>query len=221
LIVQVINVGAHAMPVGQMKINAIRLVGGMSVLDYLNTCDGRRPGTALQHVVDKLSNLEDVIHWFLHAGLIDADTHSHYLQLANASSWHPITAFRQLIALRETLYQLLLPVALGNAINPQMIEALNDVLTKTASRRMLVTSPIGVIWCWRRGENLEEMTDSLCGVIAVQAATLLTCEDLIRLKACATPNCDWLFLDTSKNGRRRWCQMNVCGSREKSRRAVG
>ncbi|MFK3795237.1 MULTISPECIES: CGNR zinc finger domain-containing protein [unclassified Pseudomonas] len=39
----------------------------------------------------------------------------------------------------------------------------------------------------------------------------MTSPDRLRLKACATPDCDWLFLDTSKNGRRRWCQMNVCG----------
>ena len=32
------------------------------------------------------------------------------------------------------------------------------------------------------------------------------------------PSCRWLFLDTSRNGRRRWCSMATCGSRIKARR---
>ncbi|MCK4450409.1 MAG: CGNR zinc finger domain-containing protein, partial [Anaerolineae bacterium] len=30
--------------------------------------------------------------------------------------------------------------------------------------------------------------------------------------------CDWLFVDASKNHSRRWCSMNMCGSRVKARR---
>jgi predicted RNA-binding Zn ribbon-like protein len=43
---------------------------------------------------------------------------------------------------------------------------------------------------------------------------LLTGGDLTRLKACQ--RCDWLFLDASKNGARRWCSMRSCGSHSKS-----
>ena len=39
-----------------------------------------------------------------------------------------------------------------------------------------------------------------------------------RLKICDGPNCSWLFLDTSKAGRRRWCDMADCGNAAKSRR---
>jgi predicted RNA-binding Zn ribbon-like protein len=45
-----------------------------------------------------------------------------------------------------------------------------------------------------------------------------TCPDRhFRLKAC--PDCDWLFLDRSKNGSRIWCDMAVCGNRQKARRS--
>jgi predicted RNA-binding Zn ribbon-like protein len=37
-----------------------------------------------------------------------------------------------------------------------------------------------------------------------------------RLHRCPGRNCGWIFLDTS--GRRRWCSMQTCGSREKMRR---
>jgi predicted RNA-binding Zn ribbon-like protein len=37
-----------------------------------------------------------------------------------------------------------------------------------------------------------------------------------RLHRCPGRDCGWVFLDTS--GRRRWCSMQTCGSREKMRR---
>ncbi len=208
------------MSIGELKINAIRLVGGAAVLDYLNTCDGRRPGTGLREVVDKLSNLEDIVHWFRHAGLIDDQEHQHFVALVQRSSWHTVTAFEQLIDFREALYRLLLPMALNRNPEPASLEALNQALADTADQRLLVLTPAGVIWRWRVGEDLSSMTAGFIGRLAVQAAALLTSYDLTRLRACATPDCDWLFLDTSKNGRRRWCQMNVCGAREKVKRAM-
>jgi predicted RNA-binding Zn ribbon-like protein len=38
-----------------------------------------------------------------------------------------------------------------------------------------------------------------------------------RVKACAEPNCRWAFLDLSRNGSRRWCDMSECGNRAKNR----
>jgi predicted RNA-binding Zn ribbon-like protein len=209
------------MSIGQLKINAIRLVGGVSVLDYLNTCDGRRPGTTLAAVVDKLSNLEEIVHWFLHAGLIGEAEHARCVELVQQSSWHSLTAFRQLIDFRESLYRLFLRVALGEAVESDELCALNDVIVSTASQRVLASASTGFAWAWRPCDTLDGMTAGFIGRIAVQAASLLTSPDLSRLKLCALPDCDWLFVDTSKNGRRRWCQMNVCGAKEKARRAVG
>ena len=50
------------------------------------------------------------------------------------------------------------------------------------------------------------------------AADLLTSSDLARVRECDSESCFWLFLDTSKSGTRRWCDMKVCGNREKARR---
>jgi predicted RNA-binding Zn ribbon-like protein len=52
--------------------------------------------------------------------------------------------------------------------------------------------------------------------IAESVFVLLTRGPLDRLGAC--PSCGWLFVDTSKNGRRRWCSMASCGARDKARR---
>ncbi len=60
------------------------------------------------------------------------------------------------------------------------------------------------------GTNLT----SLIPPIVASAVDLLTSERLSLVKRCA--ECDWLFLDTSKNGKRRWCKA-ACGNRARSR----
>ncbi|WP_443691321.1 CGNR zinc finger domain-containing protein [Pseudomonas sp.] len=37
-----------------------------------------------------------------------------------------------------------------------------------------------------------------------------------KIKQCE--GCTWLFIDTSKNHRRRWCSMATCGNRAKAQR---
>jgi predicted RNA-binding Zn ribbon-like protein len=54
--------------------------------------------------------------------------------------------------------------------------------------------------------------------VAAAAHRLLTATELSRLKRCV--GCPWLFLDRSKNGSRRWCSMEFCGTEEKMRRYV-
>lgn len=200
----------------QLKISSLRLVGGLAVLDFLNTCNGRRPGSSLEEVVDNLGTLEDVVRWFEHAGLIDEEVFEHCLGLAE----HPLaaTSFNRLVAFREQLYQLLLPLAEGKAIDVEALNDLNQVLADTACQRRLVTHGQDVAWQWCAPRELTDLTDNFISRLATQTANLLTGPDQFRLKACATHDCDWLFLDSSKNGGRRWCQMNICGSREKARK---
>ena len=38
-----------------------------------------------------------------------------------------------------------------------------------------------------------------------------------RLRLCAAPDCRWAFVDTSRGGNGRWCSMEVCGNRQKTR----
>jgi len=54
--------------------------------------------------------------------------------------------------------------------------------------------------------------------ITQAAADLLLSGQLDRVRQCAGENCTWLFLDTSRNGTRRWCEMSACGNRAKVRR---
>jgi predicted RNA-binding Zn ribbon-like protein len=47
---------------------------------------------------------------------------------------------------------------------------------------------------------------------------LLSSADVDRVRECGEETCKWLFLDTSRNGARRWCDMRICGNRAKAKR---
>jgi predicted RNA-binding Zn ribbon-like protein len=55
--------------------------------------------------------------------------------------------------------------------------------------------------------------DTIVETVAVSVAR----GDWSRIKLCAAPDCRWAFHDTSRSGRGRWCSMDVCGNRHKTR----
>lgn len=52
-------------------------------------------------------------------------------------------------------------------------------------------------------------------LLAEAAARLLTEKDLTLVRRCENPACVLHFYDTSRNHRRRWCSMDICGNRMK------
>ncbi len=67
--------------------------------------------------------------------------------------------------------------------------------------------------------RLEEPgIEGLLALIAQSAADLLLSPAAERVKICPGDRCNWLFLDESPSGRRRWCSMAVCGNRAKAKR---
>jgi predicted RNA-binding Zn ribbon-like protein len=73
------------------------------------------------------------------------------------------------------------------------------------------TTPFAPSWALDDPRRLRFST-------AADAIALLTDpRRLARVSRCPGRDCGWLFLNLS--GRRRWCSMSACGSREKMRRA--
>ena len=60
--------------------------------------------------------------------------------------------------------------------------------------------------------NCDLVPDVLAGV--AEARAVGTWE---RLKACSLSSCQWAFYDRSKNRSGRWCSMQTCGNRTKTR----
>ncbi len=56
-------------------------------------------------------------------------------------------------------------------------------------------------------------------LVAHSAVALLSDpRERARVKLCPGRNCGWLFLDETKNARRKWCMMETCGNRAKAAR---
>lgn len=67
-----------------------------------------------------------------------------------------------------------------------------------------------------RRHPLAAARTALDAATAHSALMLVTFREPQRLKIC--PNCQWLFLDRSRNRSRTWCDMTVCGNRVKASR---
>ncbi|SCG43353.1 Conserved protein containing a Zn-ribbon-like motif, possibly RNA-binding [Micromonospora echinaurantiaca] len=59
---------------------------------------------------------------------------------------------------------------------------------------------------------------ALAGLLAV-VAEAVALGTWSRLKACREPSCRWAYYDHSRNRRRTWCSMEICGNRAKARAA--
>ncbi|MBO1420381.1 CGNR zinc finger domain-containing protein, partial [Streptomyces sp. FH025] len=57
----------------------------------------------------------------------------------------------------------------------------------------------------------------LVSTLARDAIALLTGPYADRIRECGAHNCQLIFVDTSRPGRRRWCSMERCGNRNKVR----
>jgi len=92
---------------------------------------------------------------------------------------------------------------------------LNRMLAEAMAAAEIVPADAGYRWDWREEEGRPMR---LLWPVVRSAAELLTGSELARVKFCPGEGCGWLFLDTTRNGTRRWCEMDVCGSRAKMRR---
>ena len=55
------------------------------------------------------------------------------------------------------------------------------------------------------------------GAVLAAAAEAMADGSWQRLKACRADDCRWAFVDHARNHSRQWCDMRVCGNRQKAR----
>jgi predicted RNA-binding Zn ribbon-like protein len=117
--------------------------------------------------------------------------------------------------LRESIRSIFSSLAAGKRPTEHDLGVLNlDLAVSLSHARVLPTSGGGYEWGWT-GRNL----DAPIWPVSRSAADLLASDQERRLvRECGAGDCQWLFLDTSKNRSRQWCSMQSCGNREKARR---
>ncbi len=186
--------------------------GGALCLDFVNTLNGRK----LALLRDDLRSYSDLISWARQAGVLHP---SDVRELESASqhfSSRANSALNKARDLRETIYRIFSAIAAEKRPADDDLKSINDVLVEALRHSRIVRRDGGYSRSWSepRGADLE----SPLWPVAHSAAELLTSPDIHRVRECASETCAWLFLDKSKNRTRRWCDMKVCGNREKARR---
>ena len=195
----------------QAAFRPLRLLGDRLCLDFANTIEsplGERPH-------DFLTGYADLARWGHHAALLTDVETARLLAEAQRRPDDAATTFGRALELRGAIYRLFRAVARDEAPTAPDVAVLEREHRSAMAHARLTPHGTGFRWCWDEGDDLDRM---LWPVVR-SAVELLTEEAPERVKECpGTGDCGWLFYDTSKNGTRRWCSMEGCGSRAKMRR---
>jgi predicted RNA-binding Zn ribbon-like protein len=129
-------------------------------------------------------------------------------------------ALAEAIAMREAIYRLASALASGAAVNDRDFAVLSDALALAPARQQLTRLANGFAW----RIDLGNVAGAGLLIPVLLAPVLWSAGDLMvggahrRIRQCANDRCLWLFVDASKSGTRRWCDMAACGNRAKARR---
>lgn len=176
-------------------------MGGSLCLDFVNTVGGRVGQAVLR---DKLPDVRSLAAWSEAAGLLkrsegNALTDSHR---------------RRAIRLREAIYWISRLAIDNSKPQPRDMQVLSGELTVAGRHRRFIRDESAFRWKWDAPESPERFL----WILAQSAADLLASDEVALLRQCGGEECGWLFLDTSRNHSRQWCDMKDCGNRAKVRR---
>jgi len=176
-------------------------VGNVLCLDFANTVN-KRPNPHR----DALASVDAFTQWAEAAELRLAGE-----PLRDTPAPGPSAELAQGRRLREAIYRVFSAVASGE--EPRAADFATIVTTYASVLAAAQPRHDGSRFSlyWPPPYTVRQIT----GMVAASAAKLLLNGPLERVGEC--PSCHWLFLDTSRGGRRRWCSMAVCGARAKAR----
>ncbi len=181
-------------------------VGGNLALDFANTVHSR----GMTDPGDDLRVAADLVEWAGQAGLLRA---TEIAQLRRAPPQN--ARFRRAQDLREVLYEIFSRAAKGKRPRSHALQTFQNFYQSAIRHAEFHPSDDHYRLAWSTATHPLERA---LREIARSAAIVLTSEALTRVRQCSGATCSWLFLDTSRNGLRRWCDMKACGNRAKVQR---
>jgi predicted RNA-binding Zn ribbon-like protein len=172
---------------------------------------------ASDHMLETLHSYADLIAWAQNLRILLPQEAQGLISAAHAQPIAAANTLQRAIDLREAFYRVV--VAHINAAQAQAddLACINRELSSALPHQQVGLSKRDFVWQWNTDPLLLER---VLWPLARSIAELLTSpETLARVGQCADDRgCGWLFLDTSKNHSRRWCDINDCGNRAKQRR---
>ncbi len=196
-----------------MKLEAfdfstINLLHEHLCLDFVNSTSNHQNAGD-----DYLNSYLDFVSWAQDVKLLNMDETLYLGEVVSQQPALAATLHQKAIVLREAIYHILLDVSRDQTPKAADLDMLNTALTQSMAHMRLVPSSKGFDWLWEGDKGDPE---HLIWQVVWSAGELLRSEDLKNVRKCN--GCDWLFLDTSRGHRRRWCDMSTCGNRAKARR---
>jgi len=189
------------------------LSGGTLCLDFANTISRRK---VPERSIDHLLSYDDLIAFARQSEIVLAEradelrAHSRRHYSAARDTLH------RAISYRENLYRAFSALAEGKPAASADVQQINGFAVDALSHRCLARADGHYRWEWQWSKKI--LLDNILWPIAQSAADLLVSPELASVRMCEAPDCAWLFLDQSRNRSRRWCDMKVCGNRQKARR---
>jgi predicted RNA-binding Zn ribbon-like protein len=192
-------------------IGALALVGGDVAIDFTNTVHryDREDQT------DELQTYGDFVEWSQKAGVIAAGVARKLRVRATDETAAASRALARTRSLRRAIYDVFDALAQDDTPDRSDVKVVQGFWTEAIREADLVWGGDQFDFQFDvKGDTLNEPLFP----IAHAAIRLLTSDEAKRVRGCLAVDCTWLFVDRSKNASRRWCQMEVCGNREKAKR---
>jgi predicted RNA-binding Zn ribbon-like protein len=183
------------------------LIGGALCLDFTNTLYGHT-----ESIHEYLFDYRDLVLWSQHVSILSPVEAGALLSKWEQAPAESEAVFRQAIQLRETIYRVFASLANDGSPQENDLDRLHQAWLESQIHSKLVRTEDGFALGWED----ETLMDSMLWRITRSAVELLTSDEVGRVKQC--DRCDWLFLDKSRNRKRRWCSMSACGNRIKMAR---
>jgi predicted RNA-binding Zn ribbon-like protein len=193
------------------RLPKFELIGGNVCLDFINTLDDRRSAQPKE----LLRNYYELARFGEDTGLLPPKLVDFLFENVHTMPGDAADALRRAINLREAMYEVFSALMNRKTVPQAAMDTLNAYIQDAALHSRLVPHEERCAW---RFDNMGSALDAMLWPIARAAAELLVSSDLALIRACSSPSCQWLFLDTSKNRHRRWCSMKQCGNRAKARK---
>ena len=193
-------------PANVHPVDHDHVAGLGACLDFINTLelDGTEGAPD-----DHIPSLDDAIRWLAERSL------AHEAALRTQAEPDPDAWMARVRSVRGGLRELWDATVEGRSADAAAVGLVNDTLSHVSPRELRPT--VAGIAVGHRHDASDPLREALAR-LAEALADALADGDTSRFRICANDACRWVFEDTSRGGRRRWCDMQSCGNRAKVRR---
>ncbi len=186
------------------------IIGGDAALDFVNTVTGRD-----QSPRDWLDSYARLLEWAGFVHLLPKRVLRVLGKKAQKETEAAAIALARAKVLRESLFGLATRIISRRAPPKSALDLLREHWI-TGIKAHELRFGDGRVLVDLRNDALD--FDLIASMVAYRMVQQVLPLPMDRLRICKGPNCSWVFIDSSKAGRRRWCDMAVCGNAAKSRR---